>query len=153
MNFEHIVIRCTSLERFFCKTKGIEFPCVFCEDDCIEFEKEIMRFPNGTAIRTPNSALIHMNLAFQDDVDNFLYSKLNVEIGRMTKIVMKEAEKGYDVSFFISNDDVKNESEKKKIQGFLLGYREKIGALIVSGKSQINTWMRKAAGILFQILQ
>jgi len=112
-----------------------------------------MRFPNGTAIRTPNSALIHMNLAFQDDVDNFLYSKLNVEIGRMTKIVMKEAEKGYDVSFFISIDDVKNESEKKKIQGFLFGYREKIGALIVSGKSQINTWMRKAAGTLFQLLQ
>lgn len=152
MNFEHIVIRCTSLEQFFCKTKGIEFPCVFCEDECVEFEKEVMRFPNGTAIRTPNSALIHMNLAFQDDVDNFLYSKLNAEIGRKAKIVMKDAEKGYDVSFFISFDDVKIESEKKKIQEFLLGYREKISALIVSGKSQINTWMRKAANALYRML-
>ncbi len=112
-----------------------------------------MRFPNGTAIRTPNSALIHMNLAFQDDVDNFLYLKLNAEIGRMAKIVMKEAEKGYDVSFFISYDDVKIESEKKKIQKFLLGYREKISALIVSGKSQINTWMRKAANALYRMLK
>ena len=145
-------MRCTSLERFFCRTKGVDFPCVFCEEDCVEFEKEHMRFPNGIAIRTPNSALIHMNLAFQDDVDTFLYSKLNTEIGRMTKIVMKEAEKGYDVSFFISYDDVKNESENKRIQTFLRGYREKIAALIVSGKSQINTWMRKAAGALFQML-
>ncbi|MFQ6124164.1 MAG: hypothetical protein ACE5R6_06085 [Candidatus Heimdallarchaeota archaeon] len=153
MNFELIVNRCTSLEQFFCKTKGIEFPCVFCEDDCVEFEKEVMRFPNGTAIRTPNSALIHMNLAFQDDVDNFLYSKLNAEIGRMTKIVMKEAEKGFDVSFFISYDDTKIESKKKKIQKFLLDYHEKISALIVSGKSQINTWMRKAATALFRMLQ
>ena len=63
------------------------------------------------------------------------------------------SEKGYDVSFFISFDDVKIESEKKKIQEFLLGYREKISALIVSGKSQINTWMRKAANTLYRMLQ
>jgi len=146
-------MRCTTLERYHCRGKGIEFPCVFCEDECTEVKKEYMSFPNGTAIRTPNSTIIHMNLAFQDDVDKFIYSKLNAEIGRATRIVMKETEKGYDVSFFIPYDNVKSESERKKVQVFLLAYRERIGALIVAGKSQINAWTRREARNLLQMLQ
>jgi len=131
----------------------MEFPCVFCEDDCTEFKKEQMSFPNGMAFQTPNSSLIHMNLAFQDDVDKFLYSKINVEIGRETRIVMKEPEKGYDVSFFISYETVKSEKERKVVQDFVLAYREKIGGIIVAGKSQINVWTRKAVGGLLQLLK
>ena len=112
-----------------------------------------MSFPNGAAIKTPNSSLINMNLAFQDDVDKFLYTKLNTEIGRSTRIVMKEAEKGYDVSFFIAYENVKSERDRTKVQEFILAYREKIGAIIVAGKSQINIWSRKAVGNLLQMLK
>ena len=112
-----------------------------------------MNFSNGTAIRTPNSSLIHMNLGFQDDMDKFLYSKINGEIGRATRIIMKEVESGYDVSFFISYEDVKSEKARKKLQDFMLAYPEKVGSLVVGGKSQINMWTRKAANTLLQMLK
>ena len=153
MSLDMIVVRCTTLERYFCRGKGIEFPCVFCEDDCTEVQKEHINFSNGTAIRTPNSSLIHMNLGFKDDMDKFLYSKIKGEIGRATRIIMKEVESGYDVSFFISYEDVKSEKARKKLQDFMLAYPEKVGSLVVGGKSQINMWTRKAANTLLQMLK
>ncbi len=139
------------LKKYICQHKGnIDYPCIFC-DDCPEGMNvpQVFEFETGIGKKTINSSILSIRIPLQDEVERFLLRRLMSDVGGRHKLIMKEPEDGYEISFFISDDLVRYEEEKERVKNFILNFPDYLRMQITHGKSALNKWIRQVSNEIY----
>jgi hypothetical protein len=148
---DEVIDELLKLKKYICQHKGnIDFPCIFC-DDCPDGINvpQIYEFENGIGKKTINSSILSIKIPLQDEVERFLLRRLMSDMGGRHKLIMKEPEDGYEISFFISDDIVRYEEERERIKTFILNFPDYLRMQITYGKSNLNKWIRQVSNEIY----
>lgn len=126
------------LQPHVCDIRGIDFPCILCENKCDVGKCQEIRMMRGKALKTINSSIISLNFEKRDAFEEYVVGKLVRELTR-EKLNLIEPEEGYDISFFFKQED---RWKKNEITLFILGLFDKVKTLMPEAKAVVNTWIR-----------
>ena len=125
---------------------GINFPCVLCLSCEIGTEGYQQVMLDNMFVETAlNSAIISVDLNLDSDFEGILLKKLLVQLSRNSPYVLKEAQEGSDISFYLDYDMVQQNPElietmSRIIQNFKSHMRQEL----TKGRGYVNKWIREA---------
>ncbi|NHJ00641.1 MAG: hypothetical protein EAX86_00805 [Candidatus Heimdallarchaeota archaeon] len=132
-----------------CQT-GMEPICILDPDHpcCEKIRREELSFENGQLIKQGNSAIVSLKLAFNDPVEEFIFDRIRNELWRDpgSKIkVIREPEKGYDISFFLNTEMVTKREQREALLTYWEDFAVKMRKFQTDGKLVINKFIRSRA--------
>lgn len=129
------------LEPHTCPRRGVDIPCILCEDPCSSANYQEVESKLGKGRRTINSSIISLKFEKRDEIEKYLIRKLVRELARK-KLNVIEPEEEYDVGFLFTHEDRWRTDE---IIAFIVGLFDKVKVMMPEAKSLINSWIRKKA--------
>lgn len=133
-----------------CDKRGVEPICVLCPDcdSCDMVPREIVSFKNGQLIKQGNSAIVSLKLNFYDAVEQFIFNRIRNELwrnpGSRLKVI-REPEEGYQISFFLNTEMVKNVEQRKTLIEYWDSFSTNMRRILTDGKMVINKYVRSRA--------
>lgn len=129
------------LENFICPTRNFNYPCVVCKE-CREMDLKQYFLENGLIEKTKNSSLISMVFELRDPFDDMLLKRLSNSLADAAKIVQKEPEPGFTITFFISDALLERVENKEDLVNFIANFKHTFLTETIAAKSAINKWER-----------
>ncbi|MHA1910720.1 MAG: hypothetical protein ACTSYA_03400 [Candidatus Kariarchaeaceae archaeon] len=125
---------------------GINFPCVVCMNCKIGTEGyQQTMFDNMFVETSINSAIISVDLDLESDFEGILLKKLLVQLSRNSPYVLKEAQEGSDISFYIDYDMVhQNPDIINKLSNIIHNFKSMMRQELTKGRGYVNKWIREA---------
>jgi len=127
------------LEPYTCPKRGVDIPCIVCEDVCGNVGYQEVETKLGRGRKTINSSIISLRFEKHDEVERYLVKRLVRELARK-KLNVIDTEEGYDVTFLFTHEDRWRADE---IISFILNLFEKVKEMMAEAKSVLNSWIRK----------
>jgi len=127
------------LEPHTCPGRGVDIPCILCEDRCSSANYQEVESKLGKGRKTINSSTISLKFEKHDEVEKYLIRKLVRELSRK-KLNVIEPEEEYDVGFLFTHEDRWRVDE---IISFIVGLFDKVKVMMPEAKSILNSWIRK----------
>lgn len=127
------------LEPYTCPERGVDVPCILCENRCSGVSYQEVETKLGKGRKTINSSTVSLNFEKHDEVEKFLIKKLVRELARK-KLNVIEPEEEYDVGFLFTHEDRWRVDE---IISFVVGLFDKVKVMMPEAKSILNSWIRK----------
>jgi len=97
---------------------------------------------NGLIEKTKNSSLISMVFELRDPFDDMLLKRLSNSLAEAAKIVQKEPEPGFTITFFISDALLERVENKQDLVNFIADFKHTFLTETIAAKSAINKWER-----------
>jgi hypothetical protein len=125
---------------------GINFPCIVCLACNIGTEgyQQVM-FDNMFVETSINSAIISVDLDLESDFEGILLKKLLVQLSRNSPYVLKDAQEGSDISFYLDYDMVQqNPDIINTLSGIISNFKSLMRQELTKGRGFVNKWIREA---------
>ena len=119
-----------------------EHPC------CEEIRRETIKFKNGVLVKQGNSAIVSLNLAFNDAVEEFIFDRIRNELHRNSDSnvkVIRNPEEGYQISFFLNIEMVETQDQREKLIAYWADFSINLRQALTDGKMVINKFVRNRA--------
>ena len=116
-----------------------EHPC------CENIKRETIKFKNGILVKQGNSAIVSLKLSFNDAVEEFIFDRIRNELHRNSDSqvkVIRNPEKGYQISYFLNVEMVKSEDQRKRLIAYWADFAINLRQALTDGKMVINKFVR-----------
>lgn len=125
---------------------GINFPCIICLSCSIGTEGYQQILIENMFVETAlNSAIISVDLNLESDFEGMLLKRLLVQLSRNSPYVLKEAQEGSDISFYLDYDMVQSNPEiVDKISYMIHNFKSLMRQELTKGRGYVNKWIREA---------
>ncbi|MEM1657882.1 MAG: hypothetical protein QXK94_02480 [Candidatus Jordarchaeales archaeon] len=127
------------LEPYTCPVRGVDTPCILCEEKCSAANYQEIETKLGKGRKTINSSTFFLAFEKHDEVEKFLIRKLARELSKK-KLNVIDPEEGYDIGFLFTHED---RWRMEEIVSFVVKLFEKVRVLLPEAKSLLNSWVRK----------
>lgn len=127
------------LEPYTCPGRGVDVPCILCEDLCGGAGYREVETKLGKGRKTINSSIVSLKFEKHDEIEGYLIRKLIRELSRK-RLNVVEPEEGYDISFLFTHEDRWRTDE---IISFIISLFDKVKVMMPEAKSILNSWIRK----------
>ena len=133
---------------------GINFPCVVCLSCKIGTEGYQQTLLDNMFVETAlNSAIISVDLGLESDFEGILLKKLLVQLSRNSPYVLKEAQEGSDISFYLDYDMVQqNPDIINKMSIIISNFKSLMRQELTKGRGFVNKWIREAEKSMSRIM-
>ena len=125
---------------------GINFSCIICLDCEIGTEgyQQVM-LENMFVETSINSAIISVDLDLESDFEGILLKKLLVQLSRNSPYVLKDAQEGSDISFYLDYDMVhQNPDLVNTMSRIIHNFKSMMRQELTKGRGYVNKWIREA---------
>ena len=125
---------------------GINFPCIICLSCSIGTEGYQQTMMENMFVETAlNSAIISVDLHLESDFEGILLKKLLVQLSRNSPYVLKEAQEGTDISFYLDYDMVHQNPEIiNTLSNIIQNFKSLMRQELTKGRGYVNKWIREA---------
>ena len=125
---------------------GINFSCIICQNCEIGTEGYQQILLDNMFVETSiNSAIISVDLGLESDFEGILLKKLLVQLSRNSPYVLKDAQDGSDISFYLDYDMVQQDPDIiNKMSDIISNFKSHMRQELTKGRGYINKWIREA---------
>ena len=125
---------------------GINFPCIVCLSCDIGTQGYQQTMLENMFVETSlNSAIISVDLNLDSDFEGILLKKLLVQLSRNSPYVLKEAQEGSDISFYLDYDMLQQNPDLiDKMNDIIHNFKSHMRQELTKGRGYVNKWIREA---------